>query len=51
MKYKQDRCNQALYRVIRGGCYWAGYCRSANRYWWSPDYRNSDLGLRLARSR
>jgi formylglycine-generating enzyme required for sulfatase activity len=37
-------------RVGRGGCwiYDAGVCRSADRYWHSPDYRYGNLGFRLA---
>ena len=38
-------------RVDRGGG-WdidAGYCRAANRSGFPPDYRDSDLGFRLAR--
>ncbi|RLC01476.1 MAG: sulfatase-modifying factor protein, partial [Deltaproteobacteria bacterium] len=37
-------------RVLRGGCwyYGAGFCRSANRGWYSPDGRFYFLGLRLA---
>jgi len=39
-------------RVIRGGSwyYYAGYCRSAYRYWYSPVNRWIYLGLRLART-
>jgi len=38
------------YRVNRGGCWItsAGYCRSANRDWYSPDYRNDYVGFRLS---
>ena len=39
-------------RVIRGGG-WnapAGYCRSADRYWNTPDNRNNVLGFRLVRT-
>lgn len=38
------------YRVIRGGGRWrvAGYCRVANRIWFSPGDRLYDLGFRLA---
>ncbi|MDR1920713.1 MAG: formylglycine-generating enzyme family protein, partial [Candidatus Adiutrix sp.] len=38
------------YRVNRGGNwdYLAGYCRSANRNFYPPDYLNNDLGFRLA---
>ncbi len=37
------------YRVIRGGSwhYSAGYCRSANRHWITPDARLSRVGFRL----
>ncbi|MBN1592406.1 MAG: formylglycine-generating enzyme family protein [Candidatus Coatesbacteria bacterium] len=40
------------YRVCRGGAwdFSARYCRSADRYSFSPNYSNSDLGLRLVRS-
>ena len=36
-------------RVIRGGGwrYYAGNCRSADRYWGAPDNRSSDVGFRL----
>ena len=36
-------------RVIRGGCwnFTAEYCRSANRYFNTPDLRNLDVGFRL----
>lgn len=36
-------------RVVRGGSWidFAWSCRSANRYWIAPDYRNWDLGFRL----
>ena len=39
-------------RVIRGGSFnsSAEYCRSANRYIFSPDYRFGNLGFRLALS-
>jgi formylglycine-generating enzyme required for sulfatase activity len=39
------------YRVLRGGgwYYYAQYCRSAGRYYFSPGYRGSNLGLRLSR--
>lgn len=46
------RDSDGTYRVIRGGS-WndaAYYCRSAIRYGYSPDYRSSDIGFRLARS-
>ncbi len=39
-------------RVYRGGG-WRGrpaYCRSANRYWFAPEFRYCSLGFRLARS-
>ena len=38
------------YRVFRGGSwnYNASYCRSADRSRYSPDFRNYDLGFRLA---
>jgi formylglycine-generating enzyme required for sulfatase activity len=41
----------AAARVIRGGCWRLvpGYCRSAIRYGIAPDYRNLDLGFRVAR--
>jgi formylglycine-generating enzyme required for sulfatase activity len=42
--------SQAADRVLRGGC-WSDYprnCRSANRYGFTPDDRNFDLGFRLA---
>ena len=37
-------------RVIRGGCWrsMAKYCRSASRSGCEPDYRDDDLGFRLA---
>ncbi len=36
-------------RVFRGGswAYDAGYCRSAYRDWYDPDYRGDDTGFRL----
>jgi formylglycine-generating enzyme required for sulfatase activity len=39
------------YRVYRGGGWYnpAGYCRSANRYFYAPGGRGSDLGLRVSR--
>jgi uncharacterized protein (TIGR02996 family) len=39
------------YRVHRGGgcCDAAESCRSAFRYWYSPDYRNGLIGFRLTR--
>ena len=39
-------------RVIRGGSwyYFAGVCRSANRFKCEPGSRRSDLGFRIARS-
>jgi formylglycine-generating enzyme required for sulfatase activity len=43
---------EGSYRVYRGGS-WnlvAAYCRSAFRYWFSPDYRNVYLGFRVALS-
>ena len=38
------------YRVYRGGgCYYyASICRSAYRYWFTPDYRYYTLGFRIA---
>ena len=43
---------QGSYRVNRGGSWnsYARYCRSANRINYSPGYRRSNLGVRLARS-
>ena len=37
-------------RVFRGGCWGngAGRCRSADRYWHGPGFRDGDLGARLA---
>jgi formylglycine-generating enzyme required for sulfatase activity len=37
-------------RVLRGGAwsYGARYCRSADRYWYTPANRSSDIGFRLA---
>ncbi len=39
-------------RVYRGGCWgsYAGFCRSAYRSRYAPDYRDSRLGMRLART-
>ena len=39
-------------RVIRGGCWgiYARYCRSANRYRNSPEFRDDYLGFRVLRS-
>jgi len=39
------------YRVVRGGgCRsYAWSCRSANRSWYSPEYRDDPLGFRVAR--
>ncbi len=40
------------YRVTRGGS-WGGsdrLCRSANRFRYSPGYRNGNLGFRLLRT-
>jgi len=41
---------EAASRVIRGGSWSDGPrdCRSARRYWSTPDYRYGDLGFRLA---
>ncbi len=38
------------YRVVRGGCwiYNAGYCRVSARLNVDPDFRNADLGFRVA---
>ncbi|MBI1348016.1 SUMF1/EgtB/PvdO family nonheme iron enzyme [bacterium] len=38
------------YRVHRGGCWnrFASYCRSAYRFYYSPDYRSRDQGFRVA---
>ena len=38
------------YRVRRGGCWYSveKSCRSANRYYFTPDYRYDVLGFRLA---
>jgi formylglycine-generating enzyme len=43
---------EGAYRVLRGGSwiYYAGWCRSAYRYWLEPDYRDYS-GFRLARGR
>ena len=40
------------YRMIRGGSWrnFAWYCRSSDRFNYGPDYRSSNLGLRLALS-
>ncbi len=37
-------------RVYRGGCwlYDAGHSRAAFRFYWGPDYRDDDLGFRIA---
>ena len=37
-----------VYRVLRGGCYWSDprLCRSANRSWSDPGYRDGDYGFR-----
>jgi formylglycine-generating enzyme required for sulfatase activity len=37
------------FRVVRGGgwSYFAGDCRSADRLWRAPRFRDSDLGFRL----
>ncbi len=39
-------------RVLRGGYwyYYLQYCRSAFRYYYSPDFRHSGIGVRLLRS-
>jgi formylglycine-generating enzyme required for sulfatase activity len=39
-----------LYRLLRGGSWYnyPWYCRSANRYWYSPDFRNYYIGFRVA---
>ncbi|MCQ2254882.1 MAG: bifunctional serine/threonine-protein kinase/formylglycine-generating enzyme family protein [Bacteroidaceae bacterium] len=41
--------NNGSSRVRRGGSwdYYARHCRLSNRYYYTPDYRNYDLGLRL----
>jgi len=43
---------EGSYRVFRGGGWgdYAGYCRAAYRDWYTPDYRNYDLGFRVALS-
>ena len=40
-------------RVIRGGSWYGkpSYLRSANRFWYSTDFRNNNLGFRIARTR
>ena len=44
--------SEGSYRVRRGGSWFsnASYCRSANRYGFSPDYRYYSLGFRVLRS-
>ncbi|MDY3272767.1 MAG: SUMF1/EgtB/PvdO family nonheme iron enzyme [Prevotella sp.] len=44
--------NSGSYRVYRGGCWikYAGDCLSSCRYYYKPDHRDSDLGLRLVLS-
>lgn len=39
-------------RVIRGGIWFddEDYCRSVNRHYGAPDYRNDDIGFRLLRT-
>ena len=39
------------FRVNRGGSWsgHAGLCRSANRFWDTPDYRDGSLGFRVVR--
>jgi formylglycine-generating enzyme required for sulfatase activity len=40
---------QGEYRVLRGG-YWSfspGFCRSAFRLWFAPDFRGSNIGFRV----
>jgi len=40
---------EGSYRVLRGGSWYTDpqYCRTANRSYGTPDYRNSNLGFRL----
>jgi formylglycine-generating enzyme required for sulfatase activity len=40
------------FRVVRGGSWlnYAGICRVSHRIYSAPDYRNRDLGFRLAAS-
>jgi formylglycine-generating enzyme required for sulfatase activity len=39
-------------RVLRGGSWFNSpqYLRSADRGWYSPDYRNFGIGFRIART-
>ncbi len=38
------------FRVLRGGCCYdnPAYCRSASRGWYSPDYRDINVGFRVS---
>ena len=47
--WEEDDCR---HRAIRGGS-WHGkpsYVRSANRFWYATDFRNNNLGFRIART-
>ena len=56
--YRQHQLKNPVYmkggsgRVRRGGSWFSGarYCRSANRYFVSPGYRDDALGFRLSRT-
>nr|VFK46426.1 MAG: Formylglycine-generating enzyme, required for sulfatase activity, contains SUMF1/FGE domain [Candidatus Kentron sp. TC] len=49
--WERENPDDCMWRVVRGGSWISGiwYLRSTNRYWFSPEIANFNLGFRLVR--